>query len=405
MSRTPDVELVLRDYLTDDGGTAPDYILDVVADRIGRQPQRRTWRRRRLGTTQLRVLIAAAALLGAGLATFLAGQALIVRPQPTATPHLPISSSGPGTGLIVFEHAFADGHTRVEYLADDRTAEDAFPDIVGTTEQPAWSADGTTLAFAVDPGGEEKPERIWEAPVAPGSIGAPRLATSACPAPDCLGEIDPAYSRDGRSLAFIRRSGASGTDRTSMILVILDLETGALRVLGATQAYFPGEEIRHPSWSPDGSAIAYNRVTWSDAGPTASSLEVIDADGQNRRAITPAPAMAGDAAWSADGAVVLYSTRPLHSFWGDAASIDVRSMHIYAISPDGTGLRQLNNSEGGVGSASWAPSGDVVFVRIEDPTGNAATSLMEMSPDGSDLRPLAGFSDCCRWYPVQQPGQ
>ena len=44
MNRTPDVELVLRDYFADDGLTAPDYVLDVVEGRISRQPQRRSWR-------------------------------------------------------------------------------------------------------------------------------------------------------------------------------------------------------------------------------------------------------------------------------------------------------------------------------------------------------------------------
>jgi hypothetical protein len=44
MNRTPDVELVLREFLADDGIAAPDYILDVVEDRISRQRQQRTWR-------------------------------------------------------------------------------------------------------------------------------------------------------------------------------------------------------------------------------------------------------------------------------------------------------------------------------------------------------------------------
>jgi len=44
MNRTPDVELVLREYLADDGFSAPDHLLEVVAQRIGRQPQRRRWR-------------------------------------------------------------------------------------------------------------------------------------------------------------------------------------------------------------------------------------------------------------------------------------------------------------------------------------------------------------------------
>jgi hypothetical protein len=40
MNPTPDVELVLRAYLADDGDIAPDRVLEVVADRIARQPRR-----------------------------------------------------------------------------------------------------------------------------------------------------------------------------------------------------------------------------------------------------------------------------------------------------------------------------------------------------------------------------
>ena len=43
MNRTPDVELVLRDYFAEDGLTAPDYVLDVLEGRIRRQRQRRAW--------------------------------------------------------------------------------------------------------------------------------------------------------------------------------------------------------------------------------------------------------------------------------------------------------------------------------------------------------------------------
>ena len=44
MNRSPDVELVLRDYFADDGFIAPDHVLDVVEERIMRQPQQRAWR-------------------------------------------------------------------------------------------------------------------------------------------------------------------------------------------------------------------------------------------------------------------------------------------------------------------------------------------------------------------------
>jgi hypothetical protein len=44
MNRSPDVELVLRDYFADDSSTAPDHVLDVIEQRIMRQPQQRSWR-------------------------------------------------------------------------------------------------------------------------------------------------------------------------------------------------------------------------------------------------------------------------------------------------------------------------------------------------------------------------
>jgi hypothetical protein len=44
MNRIPDVDLVLRDYFAADGFIAPDHVLDVVEERILRQPQQRAWR-------------------------------------------------------------------------------------------------------------------------------------------------------------------------------------------------------------------------------------------------------------------------------------------------------------------------------------------------------------------------
>jgi hypothetical protein len=63
MNRTADLDLVLREYLADDGGSARDYVLDVVADRISHQPQRRAWRLhgRPIMTTQIKLIAAAAA--------------------------------------------------------------------------------------------------------------------------------------------------------------------------------------------------------------------------------------------------------------------------------------------------------------------------------------------------------
>jgi hypothetical protein len=66
MNRSPDVELVLRDYFANDSAPAPDHVLDVIEERIMRQPQQRAWRldwRRYTMNTNVKLAAAAAAVL------------------------------------------------------------------------------------------------------------------------------------------------------------------------------------------------------------------------------------------------------------------------------------------------------------------------------------------------------
>ena len=91
MNRSPDVELVLRDYFADDGLTAPDYVLEVVEGRISRQPQRRSWRlpwRLRSMSNNLKLVAGAAAAIVLAVAAwqFLPGRPDGPGGAPTATP-------------------------------------------------------------------------------------------------------------------------------------------------------------------------------------------------------------------------------------------------------------------------------------------------------------------------------
>ena len=76
MNRSPDVDLVLRDYFADDGWTAPDHVLEVIEERIMRQPQQRPWRvswRDSHVNSYLKPLLAVAAVVAiavAGIAYF-----------------------------------------------------------------------------------------------------------------------------------------------------------------------------------------------------------------------------------------------------------------------------------------------------------------------------------------------
>jgi Tol biopolymer transport system component len=78
---------------------------------------------------------------------------------------------------------------------------------------------------------------------------APYGATSAITNPSLGWDADPAWSPDGRRIAFAR-AGENGAD-----LYVLELATG--RVDRLTES--PAVVEAHPDWSPDGRRIAFSR--------------------------------------------------------------------------------------------------------------------------------------------------
>ena len=111
MNRIPDVELVLRDYFADDGFIAPDYVLDVVEERIMRQPQQHAWRVLRKDAhvnSYLKPLIAVAAVVVIAVASIAllgqpsdSGVGSAVSPVPSPSPVAsPPPSPAPSEGAV-----------------------------------------------------------------------------------------------------------------------------------------------------------------------------------------------------------------------------------------------------------------------------------------------------------------
>jgi len=94
MNRSVDLDLVLREYLADDGLTAPDRVVDFVAARIGRQRQRRPlpvpWRRqtmnRFLAVASAAAAVVLVAIVGLNVAPMLTPASA---PSPTPPPSGP----------------------------------------------------------------------------------------------------------------------------------------------------------------------------------------------------------------------------------------------------------------------------------------------------------------------------
>jgi Tol biopolymer transport system component len=146
----------------------------------------------------------------------------------------------------------------------------------GEIASPRWSPDGDWLAYL----GASKTLRVIR-------VDGRRLHR--------FGVADePAWSRGGR-IAFIRRR-AAGRAR----LDVLNPRTGRERALAA------GWDLDGPAWSPDGRQIAFARYTGGACGSN-TELDVVSLAGAGRKVTAlPSCAQVARVFWSRDGRDLFY---------------------------------------------------------------------------------------------------
>jgi len=167
---------------------------------------------------------------------------------------------------------------RSEFTPKPRAFDLAGPQPVRGIMHPAVSPDGTRVAFAAL--GD-----LWLMPVG----GAAQRLTH-----DAALDTDPAWSPDGRSLAF-------SSDRDGVMnLWIRDVQSGADRQLTRLKA-----AAMQASWSPDGSRIAFS--------DPEGQIQIVDIQSG---AVTRAHEHlneAGRASWSPDGRALVVSSLKVYS--------------------------------------------------------------------------------------------
>jgi TolB protein len=265
----------------------------------------------------------------------------------------------------------------------------------------AWSPDGIHIAFQTE---SDAATPIWETDVNP---AAPRLLSTDCERLKwTCGDIWPAYSPDGKLLAFDRRTFDPDP---SGVIAIRDLATGKVTLLESTRQGPPNQELGRAAWSPDGKQLAYYVVPKDTAGGDDSPLGtsviyVVNADGTGVHTLETPGLAAGDPAWSPDGSLIVFSTTPLHEW--ESTGVDP-SPDVYVIHPDGTGLTRLTLG-GGSGAPSWTSDGKILF-STEFYKTNAALWLMDadgthrvrIGPGSMDLlSPVTGYTYYAYWQPM-----
>jgi Tol biopolymer transport system component len=168
------------------------------------------------------------------------------------------------------------------------------------------------------------------------------------------------------------------------LLVAVPLAVCAL-AFGASFAYHSlgdAGEPRADAPPPRGSGGGQIAVSVRGAGTGDSYLYIVSLDGSQSRRLTYPPSddaavNDGYAAWSPDGDTVLIVRQVIED------PTDPTNPHLYAISPDGTGLRQLTKGRAFDLLPSWAPDGQaIVFSRVVD---EQPTDVFTMRPDGSGV--------------------
>ncbi len=248
-------------------------------------------------------------------------------------------------------------------LSPSRSAGRAQPTLVqvtfaeGVEQFPAWSPDGSQLAYTAEVGGVRRifAKRLAGGEQTPVTSGA-------------FDDIQPAWSPDGRTILFVRsRQTGKRLEPGDVFgqydggdLWSVDLESKRERKLL--------ENAYNPSFSPDGRLIAVD-AGW--AGPRR--IWVVDSMGSNPQQITSDVSEAVvhvRPRWSPDGKKIVFQNIERTKF--DVRAADVATKKLVWVTNDL--FRDLN--------PVWSPSGAWIHF-TSDRTGGLNIWRMPVHPDGT----------------------
>jgi len=136
-----------------------------------------------------------------------------------------------------------------------------------------------------------------------------------------------------------------------------------------TEALEGAYSVSAPSWSPDGSRLAFSTV--SRAG-TRSAIWTMNADGSDRQQRTSSPdGFDTEPTWSADGSRIAFS----RIYAGD------RELAILTLA---TGDVQRISLPGAQWHPAWSPDGG--HIAFWQPAGPTVTGIYTVRTDGNNVR-------------------
>lgn len=179
----------------------------------------------------------------------------------------------------------------------------------------------------------------------------------------CAASAQAAHpGRNGR-IAYAESIDTRGSSFGPFIVTVRADGSGPRRLTGGFDVPYIDFD---PAWSPDGKRIAFVRSTGNTIGPETIGTEiwVMNGDGKHERRLTHNRLFDGNPGWSPDGKRILFARgrvrfgdrrhRPFSDLWKRIALGTRRG--VATVAPDGSDLRVV-----GPGAfPAWAPDGSVL---------------------------------------------
>ena len=248
--------------------------------------------------------------------------------------------AGTAGGFLILRDAF-DADKR--NVGDEQTPAIANGEIVFSRSLP----DGSEHVFAVQPG-----------------VVGERLITSGSAI-----YADPSVAPDGRTIAVVHSIPSFADMNAEGVIATFTMDGGE-----PTWITDPLPRVGDPSWSPDGTQIAFAGI---ETGQPPSGIFVMNADGSSLRLVVAIDGVELSAPdWSPDGQKLVFG-----GLAGATSEAEPKYSDLFIVGIDGSGLTNLTESPAtNESTPSWSPDGDLIaYIRNE---GNTSDSIQLIDTSG-----------------------